>query len=157
MASRPLDSAPFAVMRIEASCSSSAAWRSGMASLRKKPPPPIVAIGSPAMITAPRVTGTVSTRPSDGRQHFALRALLDDHLALRLGGGDLVAGDVDLSAQLVEALHGDDALVDQRLAALELGLRRLVLRLERPQLGIQGGDLEGDLVVAHDGRPAGPP
>jgi hypothetical protein len=44
-------------------------------------------------------------RPIGGSEHFAFGTLLDDHLErCGLGGGDLVAGDVDLGAQLVEAL-----------------------------------------------------
>ena len=45
----------------------------------------MVAIGSPASTTAPRVTGTVSTRPSPGATTVTLGLLLHHDLALGLG------------------------------------------------------------------------
>ena len=108
----------------------------------------MVAIGSPARTTAPRVTGTVSTRPSPGASTSPSALCCTIDRALRLGGGELVAGDVDRGAQLIERLRGR-----RRRAAtsgsprVELGLGVVELRLQRRIWASSGGDLEGDLVV----------
>ncbi len=117
------------------------------------PPPPRVAIASPGITTAPRVTGTVSTRPSAGARTSPSEPCWRTHLPLRLGGGDLIAHDVGLGAQGIEPLGGGHAAVDELLAARQIGLGVLQLGLQRAQLGVEGIDLEDDLVVT-DGADA---
>ncbi len=90
-----------------------------------------------------------------GRQHLTLGGLLFDHRALGAGRGDLAARDIDAGAQLVKPLHRCHTPFHQRLATFQFGLGGRELRIQCFDLGVQGGDLEGYLVVMHprDGLP----